>query len=111
MVNMLTAHGMHVWIDQSLLEGGQDWLDKIGQALDECSVMVLCVSPEALQSRYVRLEYRYYIHQEKPIIPVICQEARLPAELVGIQSLRFDENDKLVERLRLILERPTGQRA
>jgi len=105
LVEFLLQEGINVWIDQSLLEGGQDWLDKINQALDECSALLLCVTPEALKSRYVRLEYRYFIHHEKPIIPVICREANLPAELLGIQSLNYGENGKLIERLRLVLNK------
>lgn len=105
LVEFLFQEGINVWIDQSLLEGGQDWLDKINQALDECSALLLCVTPEALKSRYVRLEYRYFIHHEKPIIPVICREANLPAELLGIQSLNYGENSKLIERLRLVLNK------
>ncbi|NWG17894.1 MAG: response regulator [Chloroflexi bacterium] len=108
LVEFLLQEGINVWIDQSLLEGGQDWLDKINQALDDCSALVLCVTPEALKSRYVRLEYRYFIHHEKPIIPVICRETTMPAELLGIQSLDYGENRKLIERLRLVLNKNEG---
>ena len=45
LVETLSDNGMNVWIDQSYLEGGQEWLDKVTHALDECSVLVLCVSP------------------------------------------------------------------
>lgn len=104
LVATLTDNGLNVWIDQSSLEGGQEWLEKVTHALDECSALVLCVSPEALQSRWVRMEYRYFILEEKPIIPVICKPARLPADLAGLHSLRYAETSKVIERLLLMLK-------
>lgn len=99
LVDRLRAEGVAVWIDQRLLEGGQDWLDEINAALERCAVMVLCVSPEALASRYVKMEYRYFVDENKPIIPLICRETHLPAELRRIQFLPYADLDRLVEHL------------
>ena len=42
--------GMKVWVDQYLVQGGDDWQTAIEQALQECGIMVLVVSPDALES-------------------------------------------------------------
>ncbi len=62
--------------------------------------MVLCVSPEALASRYVKMEYRYFVDENKPIIPLICRETHLPAELRRIQFLPYADLNRLVEHLK-----------
>ncbi len=105
LVDLLKQHDMDVWVDQHLLEVGQDWIEKIEIALDECAVMVLCVSPEALASRYVQTEYRSFFHQGKPILPLICKPAPLPPLLIGIQTMRFSDLDRRVARLKVLMSR------
>ena len=65
--------------------------------------MVLCVSPDALDSPYVRMEYRYFFHKKKIIFPIICRETRMPAELVGIQHVLYEEAEGLVRRLKRLV--------
>ncbi len=103
LVASLRENGLSVWVDQHLLQGGQDWMDEINHALKMCRLMILCVSPDALQSRYVKLEYRQFFNTNKPILPVICHPAELPAELGGIQYLPYDEPDTLIVRARQLL--------
>ncbi|MBL8154913.1 MAG: response regulator [Anaerolineae bacterium] len=105
LVDLLKLHDMDVWVDQHLLEVGQDWIEKIEMALDECAVMVLCVSPEALASRYVQTEYRSFFHQGKPILPLICKPAPLPPLLIGIQTMRFSDVERLVARVKVLMSR------
>lgn len=102
MVEYLRQAGFSVWVDQHLLQGGQDWRDEINHALDVCSRMILCVSPDALESKYVRLEYRYFLDEDKPIIPVICRETKLLPELRPLQWLPYD-----LEALAQLLGKPS----
>jgi len=99
-VNRLSSEGFHIWIDQEGLEGGQDWLDKINEALQSCDYMILCVTPRALSSLYVKFEYRYFFHANKPLIPVICEPTQMPAELISIHMIQYTELDTLILRLR-----------
>jgi hypothetical protein len=46
------------------------------------------------------MEYRYFIEEDKPLIPVICRQTELPAELRGIQFVQYPDLDNLVARLR-----------
>ncbi|MEP7289632.1 MAG: toll/interleukin-1 receptor domain-containing protein [Chloroflexota bacterium] len=100
LVTHLRSQGLNVWVDQHLLEGGDDWLDRINEALERCYCLVLCVSPEALSSKYAKMEYRYFMRENKPIVPIICQEAKLPAELGGIHYLPFSDLPAIVQRLK-----------
>lgn len=104
-VDRLGDAGFRVWVDKDGLEGGENWLDKINEALNSCDYMVLCITPQALASLYVKFEYRYFIHEEKPLLPVICKDTRMPAELMNIQMVQFTELDRLVMRLKQIMRR------
>jgi hypothetical protein len=95
--------GMKVWVDQYLAQGGDDWQTAIEQALQECELMLLIVSPAALDSSYVRLAYRYFINREKPVLPVIYVPVEsLPAELANLESLPYDADDQKRSAQRLI---------
>ncbi len=70
LIERLRQVGFQFWVDQGFLVGGQDWLDTIGEALEKCSVCLLMMSPKAIQSKYVKMEWRFFFHHEKPIVPV-----------------------------------------
>ncbi len=98
----LRAENLDWWVDQHLIEGGDDWMDEINRALKECECMILCVSPEALESRHVKMEYRYFFNIGKPIYPLICRlPDELPAELQIIQHYPYTELDRLLQQIKL----------
>lgn len=99
LVDDLTQAGIQVWLDQNLIRTGDDWLDKINEALKICNRMILCVSPEALNSRYVKLEYRYFFRHDKPIYLMMCRQAELPPELDGIQYMDSNRRAELTRQL------------
>jgi TIR domain len=90
LVVRLRRGGFQLWVDQGFLIGGEDWMDAIGEALKKCNVCLLVISPDAMQSRYVKMEYRFFFNNEKPIAPVMVKPvAELPPELTGIHYLDF----------------------
>lgn len=100
LVEDLKRAGLQVWVDQNIIRTGDDWLDKINEALKACNRLVLCFSPEALNSRYVKVEYRYFFRHDKPIYLVMCRQAELPAELDGIHYVDFSRRTDLIRQLR-----------
>jgi pSer/pThr/pTyr-binding forkhead associated (FHA) protein len=97
--------GIAVWVDQYLTQGGDDWTAAIEQALQECWLLVLVLAPGALESRYVKLEYRYFINREKPLIPFLYKPVeKLPQELNGLEVVRYDPENSKRSFQRLILE-------
>ncbi|MCB9450768.1 MAG: response regulator [Anaerolineaceae bacterium] len=105
LVNYLTQEGFKVWVDQHLLQVGDDWMDKINESLADCTYMILCVSPRALASTYVKFEYRYFFHQQKPLIPLICESTPLPAELLNLQNLPYHDLPKLAKFLKTMMSK------
>jgi hypothetical protein len=91
----LTRGAHRVWVDQSYVVGGDDWMDAIGEALQVCDTLLLVLSPDALSSKYVKMEYRYFFHQGKPIIPIVYRHVeRMPFELASLQYIDFVQGDR-----------------
>jgi WD40 repeat protein len=55
----LNAQGILLWQDLVALEGGRDWWLQITDALDNVEFMALVITPNALKSDTVRMEWRY----------------------------------------------------
>jgi len=113
LVSGLAKESQNVWIDKDFIEGGDDWMDAIGQALQACDTLLLVLSPDALSSKYVKMEYRYFFRQEKPIIPILCRQVEsLPFELATLHYVDFTQEDRVksFSALLNILSRQRGSR-
>ncbi len=97
LVTRLRDKGHAIWIDQHLLIGGDNWMDEIGEALDTCKLLILIMSPDALGSKFVKMEYRYFFNHDKTIIPILYRPVqRIPPELSVTQYIDFHQNaDKI----------------
>jgi hypothetical protein len=90
LANDLRVAGHRVWLDVEGLEGGTAWNEEIQQALDACYAYVVVLSPEALESRWVRNELLYALqHRAGLVFPVMLRECKLPVELVAVQYVDF----------------------
>lgn len=89
----LRAREFEVWVDRRELEAGQDWTDQLQIAIDGCMGVLLIMSPDALESEFVRMEYRYALSQKKRVLPVLFRPvARVPIDLNHIQWITsFEE--------------------
>jgi hypothetical protein len=86
----LQARTFRTWVDRRRLEGGQDWLDKIQQAIEQCDVLLVVLSPPAVASEYVRMEYRHARHKGKLVIPLDYKDCKeVPMDLNHIQWVNF----------------------
>src|SRR5689334_20238890 len=66
----LKQHGFSTWVDRRKIEGGQNWTDELQKALDRCQVCLVIISQEAVDSKWVKMEYRYALSKGKTVIPV-----------------------------------------
>lgn len=83
--------GLNGWVDQYLVQGSEDWRAAIEQALLECWLMVIVVSPRALASNTLKMEYLHFFNRDKPIIPLIYEAVdSLPMELSRQRILPYD---------------------
>jgi hypothetical protein len=78
----LRAHlarvGIEAWIDADELLPGDNWLKRIGSALESSDALLVLVSPASVQSESLRREVQFALGSEKfehRIIPVILEAA------------------------------------
>ena len=90
--------GHTVWVGSENITGGLHTMEAIQSALDHSDVMVLLVTPKALQSRMVNSQWTYfYYERQKPLIPVLSRslgpDDRLNFMLASLQSITFARAD------------------
>lgn len=104
MLNMQDA-GLKVWVDQYLKQDSDDWRAAVGQALAECRLVVLVLSPKALDNPQVKTAYEMFLELEKPVIPLLYQSVKpLPSRLDHLRSIVYDTENPRKSFHKLIFE-------
>jgi TIR domain len=86
----IKLYGFTVWVDRSKLHAGQEWIDKIENAINECDVLIVVISPQSINSKYVKMEYRYASKNGKKIIPLLSTSCpQIPIDLTNLQQIDF----------------------
>src|SRR5512147_269526 len=80
----LDAHVAGVWFDQSAIQAGEKWHDEILKGIHECKAFILVLSPDAMESRYVREEVNKALEFGKRIFPVIYRPAKWAGEFESL---------------------------
>ncbi len=120
LANTLREWGAEVWIDLADIPAGTKWSTAIQQALKQCEVMLLVITPDSMESTNVEDEWQYYIDKKKLIIPVRWIPADVHFQLNRYQYVDFHERDfdlalsKLgaeLSRLGFALPKPTANSA
>lgn len=79
----LTAHGYDIWIAPDSIRPGEKWVEAISRGLEESSIFVLLLSPEAVASRWVQMETNAaitYTHEDEMMLyPIMLKPCHLPA--------------------------------
>lgn len=107
-LNMLP--GISAWMDTSL-EAGSSWAGQIQREIDLADYVVVLLSPDvnrtvtATQRRsFVLNEIDYAQQENKPILPVMVQQTKMPVQIAGIQYIDLTQRpydpDPIVKRIR-----------
>jgi tetratricopeptide (TPR) repeat protein len=89
--NELREAGYDVWMDIQGIQGGDLWVEKITQAIIDCDVFLLFLSPRSIKSDHVRRELDLAFEEGKKILPLRLEKAEIPIrwryQLAGIQYI------------------------
>jgi TolB-like protein/Flp pilus assembly protein TadD len=103
----LRAAGVNLWIDQGGIDGAALWGESIVRALDGAKVLLLMVTPSAVNSHNVAKEVMLTSERKGNILPVHLEPTTIPLglkyPLAGIQHIEFyhgDPDDNLQAILR-----------
>jgi hypothetical protein len=82
--------GFNVWIDEERLwVSEEDWMDAIEQAIELVDAMVVILSPQAKQSKWVKREIVRAQKLGKPVFPVLAAGDDLTAVPISLETAQF----------------------
>lgn len=105
--------GLEVWDDTREIMPGDNWANKVAQALQESEAMVVLLTPDALRSNWVRRDIEYALGEQgyrKRLIPVLVGDPEnLPPEdvpwiLRHLRIIKLAEHAKEDEGIRQIAQ-------
>ncbi len=70
-----------VWFDQSDIQAGDRWRDRIVNGVRDAKVVVLVLSPDSAASQYVQMELNLALESGKKVIPILYRPAKLTGAL------------------------------
>ncbi len=83
------TYGLTVWTDEGIEPGTPSWKLSLEKAIRDSACLVVILSPDAAQSRWVREEIDFAESQKKPIFPVLARGERADAIPFGLSSAQF----------------------
>ena len=96
--DVLRQHGVPVWYSDTNIRGAQQWHDEIGAALRRCDWFVVVLTPDAVESRWVKRELLFALQQDRfdgRIAPILCQSCNhdeLSWTLAWLQMVDFRDD-------------------
>lgn len=92
----LEAHGYDVWIAQDSIRSGEKWVEAINRGLEESGPFVLLLSPDAVASRWGKMETNAAIefeHEgEMHFYPLMFKTCQLPALWRAFQYISLTDD-------------------
>jgi len=73
---VLRRHGIPIWFSEINIIGAQQWHDEIGAALRRCDWLVVLLSPNSVESIWVKREVLFALNDRRyaeRIVPVLYQ--------------------------------------
>ncbi|MEG5206509.1 TIR domain-containing protein [Microcoleus sp. AT13-A6] len=95
--NSLRRESLTVWTNTTDIQTGEDFQSAIDRGIEQTDNLVYLLSPDSVESEYVRKELEYAVSLQKRIIPVLVRETSvdsLPLALQGVQYIDLTDNVK-----------------
>lgn len=85
----LREAGIRAFLDELEADDSMDWGETVNQALRDCAVLVLVLSPHGIEDGEVIGEYSYFMRTGKIIVPVIAENCILNGFETVIEPINF----------------------
>lgn len=89
LVDDLSQSGANVWLDIRNARPGRHWTRSIEQALGQSGMMIVVLSPSALDTEHVMIEWQAYLEAYRPVIPILAQDCNPPGPLRTRRPIDF----------------------
>jgi hypothetical protein len=107
----LTASGIGVWFDDQLVPG-DEWDDVLADQIATSAAVLVIMTPDAGQSRWVKKEIRYAEQSAKQIVPLLL----VGKPFLSLADIQYDDvrggampSAALTSRLRTLVDAADGQ--
>ena len=89
--------GANIWYDEGI-PAGSNWRATIGGALEGASQVLFYVSNASVKSEHCDREINFALDENKNVVPVLLDNARLPTDLrVGLSRVQMIHSSELSE--------------
>jgi hypothetical protein len=107
----LRSSGLDIWLDQLDIPTGARWDDEVEQALKECEIFMVILTPASSASDNVKDEIGYAIDTGKYILPILLENADVPLRLRRFQYVDFTTKnyEEGVESAKHLLKKLGGE--
>ncbi len=85
----LRSAGYPIWFDLMDIPTGSRWDDEVENALRDCSIFMIILTPASIASENVKDEIGYAIDHGKRILPVLLEDCDVPLRLRRFQYVDF----------------------
>jgi 3-polyprenyl-4-hydroxybenzoate decarboxylase len=104
LVEDLSEYDLDLWLDIHSIPKGANWDYEVQKGLDSSDVMLVLLTPSAVNSQNVADEWSYFIEKDKPVVPLMMVPCEVPFRLSRRQRIDFtvDHEQGLRELLRAI---------
>jgi formylglycine-generating enzyme required for sulfatase activity len=85
----LREAGLSVWTDEGLEPGTQSWQDAISEAVRQADAMVVLLSPDSSQSKWVKNEIGFAQVLNKRVLPLLIAGEAATAVPIGLISAQW----------------------
>jgi TolB-like protein/Flp pilus assembly protein TadD len=103
LTELLASAGLSVWIDKQGIGAATSWSGEISKAIEDCTALVLLLSPTSIESDNVRKEVSLAAERKKKILPLDLEPVTLPHDLAyhlaGIQRTSMANIDAIIRAL------------
>ncbi len=82
--------GLNVWIDFRRIKAGEQWREAIFEGINQSDMVIVCLSPAAVESDWVRREILMAFGNNKVMLPITVEDAFALME-------DYDETKQLLE--------------
>ena len=89
----LEKAGYDVWWDLTDLRGGDDWVRVIPAAIESSQHFIIVLSPNSIESEWVRKEYTQALSLRRKIIPIMLAATGVPFALNTINYINFTSGE------------------
>ena len=89
----LEKAGYDVWWDITDLQGGDDWVNTIPQAISSSQYVIVVLTPASIDSEWVRKEYTQALSLRRKIIPLMLVPCSVPFALNTLNFVNFSSGE------------------